>query len=103
MIKIDKEDINKKVYFFDNGNEDNLPENYNRDNLKELNELNTELNINNNNYEYKKYFIPDKEGDYKINIKLNIDLKDCSYMFAGCENIIDINFSLWEYRPCRWG
>ena len=82
LIKIKKEDINKEIYFVK----------HNNNNLKELNELNTELNINNNNYEYKKYFIPDKEGDYKINIKFNIDLKDCSYMFAGCENIIDINF-----------
>ena len=54
--------------------------------------MNTELYINNNNYEYKKYFIPEKEGEYKIIIKFNIDLKDCSYMFVGCENIININF-----------
>ena len=92
LIKIDKEDINKKVYFFDNGNEDNLPENYNRDNLKELNELNTKLYINYKNYEYKKYFYPEKEGEYEIVIKFNNVLKECSYMFAGCENIININF-----------
>ena len=65
---------------------------YNHDNLKELNEFNTKLYINNNSDEYKKYFIPKKEGEYKINIRFNIDLKDCSCMFAGCENIININF-----------
>ena len=41
------------------------------DNLKELNELNTELYINNKKYKYKKYFIPEKEGIYSILLKFN--------------------------------
>ena len=40
----------------------------------------------------KNIFIPNKEGIYNINIKFNINLTDCSYMFVGCDNIININF-----------
>ena len=57
-----------------------------------MNELNTELYINEKKEKYKKYFIPIGEGIYNINIKFNIYLTDCSYMFSGCENIININF-----------
>jgi len=99
LVKIEEKDINKKIYLLDNGyNEYNeygynkWVEHYNHDNLNELNKFNTELYINKRQYEYKKYFIPEKEGEYEIIIKFNIDLVDCSYMFVGCENIIDINF-----------
>ena len=62
------------------------------DNLKELNELNTELYINNIKYKYKKYFKPDKEGIYIIILNFNnISIKDCSFMFCNCMSIIDID------------
>ena len=61
-------------------------------NLKELNELNTELYINDNKNKYQKYFIPENEGEYKIKIKFNINLTDCSFVFAGCKNITNIKF-----------
>ena len=57
------------------------------DYLKELNEDNTELYINGNKRKYEKYFIPEKEGEYIIELRFNINLTDCSYMFSGCENI----------------
>ena len=93
-IKIDKSDINKKIYFIDNTDYIEYKSNikHYHDNLKELNELNTELYINNNKYKYEKYFRPDKIGIYKIKLKFKINIKDCSFMFAGCENIININF-----------
>ena len=101
-IKIEKEDINKKIYFLDNeyGPIENGKwiEYYKHDNLKELNELNTDIYINKKKYEYKKYFKPEKEGEYEINIKFNIDLVDCSYMFAGCKNIININFKSFNTK-----
>ena len=88
LIKVKKEDIQKKVYFLDN-----YKENFNKgDNLKELNNDNTELYIDGNKNEFKKYFIPKDEGDYHIKLKFNINLTDCSYMFAYCENITQINF-----------
>ena len=61
-------------------------------NLKELNESNTELYIDNTNYKYKKYFKPEKEGIYSIKLKFkNISIKDCSFMFCDCNNIIGID------------
>ena len=38
--------------------------------LKELNEINSELYINNKKYRYKTYIIPEKEGIYYFNGKL---------------------------------
>ena len=78
IIDIKKELIDKKIYFLNNYNENE------EDHLKELNKNNTKLYINNKKYEYKKYFIPEKEDEYIIKLIFNINLKDCCYMFAGC-------------------
>ena len=40
-----------------------------------------------------KYFIPKKEGIYKIKLKFNIYIKDCSFMFYNCYKIINIDLS----------
>ena len=71
-VKINKDDINKDIYFLDNtnGTYDDRLEHYN-DNLKVLNESNTELYINDKKSKYKKYFKPDKEGIYIIKLKFN--------------------------------
>ena len=69
----------KGFYFLDNSK--------NHDNLKELNELNTEIFINNKKYKYTKSFKSEKEGLYEIKIKFKIKLKDCSYMFHRCYNL----------------
>ena len=89
IINIDKNEINKKIYFLDNYYYDeNHDKKYTNDHLKELNENNTELYINNKKMEkYEKYFIPEKEGAYKIELRFDIYLTDCSYMFSGCEKI----------------
>ena len=69
IIKIEKVDINKKLYFFDNYNDNN--------NLKEINESNTEVYINNKKENvFKKYFMPVKEGEYQIKIKFNKIIND---------------------------
>ena len=108
-IKIGKDDINKKIYFLDN-TDGNIPvrlevneeseyglkeirEKHNHDFLKELNELNTELYINNKKYKYEKYVIPEKEGMYHILLKFNILVTDCRFVFYGCKNIINIDLS----------
>ena len=49
------------------------------DHLKELNEYNTELYVNGNKRKIEKYFIPEKEGEYIIELRFNIKLTDCSY------------------------
>ena len=93
-INVDVKEVNKQIYFLDNYyNDDNEGVNYNHDHLKELNEDNTELYINGSKRKYEKYFIPEKEGEYKIELKFEVNLKDCSYMFSGCENIKYINLS----------
>ena len=42
--------------------------------------------------EFKNYYIPEKEGEYNIKLKFNINLIDSSYMFANCDKIVQINF-----------
>ena len=94
IIDIDKNVLNKKIYFLDNYYYDDTGnKKYTHDHLKELNEHNTELYINGNKKKYEKYFIPEKECQYKIELKFDIYLTDCSYMFSGCENIKYIHFS----------
>ena len=93
LLNITNEDINKEIYFLDNYEYiDKEGCKHLHDNLKELNQSNAELYINNNKYHYKKYFIPNKSGEYYIKLKFNINITNCSYMFAGCKNIININF-----------
>ena len=79
FVKVNKNNINKEVYFL------------NKDNNKELNEKNSKLFINNKEYKYQKYFQTRKEGNYSIVLKLNTKIKDCSFMFYNCPNIINID------------
>jgi len=97
-IEIGKGDVNKNIYFLDNTDyiDEDSKINHFHDNLKELNKLNTELFINDKKYEFQKYFIPKKEGVYSIRIKFNIFIKNCSYMFNECQNIINIDLSSFE-------
>ena len=82
-LSINSKEVNKEIYFLCN---------YEKDNFKELNESNSVIIINNEKTDFKKYFKPEKEGKYKIKIKFNINLTDCSYMFANCKSIKNINF-----------
>ena len=92
-LKIEKKDVNKDIYFLDNVDYIEYRRNIKHfhDNLKEMNELNVNLYINNNRMKYKKFFIPEKEGIYTIKLKFKINIKDCSFMFAGCKNITRID------------
>ena len=92
LINAEKEDINKEIYFLNGESEEKQDSKYINENIKQLNDMNTELYINNKKENYKKFFKPEREGEYNINIKFNIYLTDCSYMFAGCEKIIKIKF-----------
>ena len=82
-IEIEKKDVKKIIYFLDNT--DYIDENNNRkhyhDNLPELNISNTELFINGEKFDFQKYFIPKKQGIYIIKLRININIKNCSYMF----------------------
>ena len=91
-VKIEQKDINKNIYFLDNFNQAE----HCHDNLKELDELNTEIFIDNIKYKYTKSFKPEKDGLYEIKIKFNIKIKDCSYMFYECSNLKDIDLSSFD-------
>ena len=94
LMKIEKEsELNQEIYFLDNYEyDDSEGMKHLHDNLKELNEKNTKLYINNIATKYKKCFKPDKLGEYNINLKFTTNIRDYSYMFAGCNNIINIDF-----------
>ena len=94
-LKVGKQDIDKDIYFLDNTDYTEFKTNIKHfhDNLKELNKLNVNLYINDKKYEYKKYHRFKKEGIYEVKLEFKKNIKDCSFMFAGCYNIIDINFS----------
>ena len=92
-LKIENKDINKEIYFLDNSN--------NHGNLKELNESNVKLYINDEEYKFKKYFKPVKEGIYEIKLKLKIEMEDCSYMFSNCKNLISINLSSFNSQKVK--
>ena len=86
IIKVDEKDVKKKMYFLCN---DKLENN----NIKQLNDSNTEIYINGAEHNFKRYFIPNEKREYKIELKFHFNLTDCSYMFAGCNNIIKINLN----------
>ena len=65
---ISKAELNKDTEY----GIDIMEKEHHRDFLKELNESNVELYINNIKYKYDKYFIPKKKGNY---IKLKFIIK----------------------------
>ena len=109
---IREEDINKEIYFLDNGYFTNIDESFLdngsftnevdegniHNNLKELNENNTKIYINNLEHKYCKYFKPEKIGVYEIKIEINFPITNCSYMFSCCNNIINFDFSSFNTR-----
>ena len=113
-VKINEEDINKKIYFLDSSKASEKYEDYensykeeenneivNGDHLKKMNKSNVELYNNNKKYEYKKYFTPEKEDIYSIIIKLNSGVEDCSWMLGLCFNIIYIDLSYFNSSKVR--
>ena len=93
LLEIKQKHLSKDIYFLDNTDYTDLNgEKHLHDNLKELNSTNVDLYINNIKYDFKKFFTPDKEGEYSIKLKFKKKLKDCSFMFARCKNIIKIDF-----------
>ena len=89
----------REVYFLDNTNYiDNKNFQKTHDNLKELNKSNVKLYINEEEYEYNKFFFPKKCGMNIIKLVLDIKIEDCSYMFYNCRNIISIDLSSFDSR-----
>ena len=75
IVDVKNEDINKKIYFLGNyKHKDNKGRNIFCGKSEDLIESNTEIYINDNKYNYKKYFIPEKEGKYSIKLKFKINI-----------------------------
>ena len=88
ILNIEKDDINKDIYFLDKTN----------NHLKEFNSSNVDFYINDVKYIYQKNFRPEYVGIYSIKIKLKFNIKDCSYMFYNCKNLIYIDLSSFETK-----
>ena len=101
-IKIGKEDISKKIYFLDNeyylqNNVEIKFDDFNKELKELLNNQQIEIYINGQiKNEKNNYFIPDKEGEYEIKLIFKKKIKDCSYMFRNCENIIRLDLSSFD-------
>ena len=101
MLKVDKKDISKEINFLDNEYylENYIRKDFNDHNkeIKELNKEKVELYINGENQKiFKKCFMPDKEGEYKIKIIFKYKINDCKYMFRNCNNIISVDLSSFD-------
>ena len=79
-LKADEEDLNYKFYYLGEKG------------LKELEESDIDLYINKYISKYKKYFVPKKEGIYKIKLIFKKDINDCSFMFENCNRFRFIFF-----------
>ena len=88
IMDIEEENLKEDIYFLNNIEIGN-----NHPNLKELNENNVKLFINGVEHKFQKYFRPNEIGKYSIILKFNENIKDCSYMFYNCNNIINIDLS----------
>ena len=92
-IKINEDEINKDIYILNNPYINDEEKEDNSEGLKELNQTNTEIFINDVKNEYKKFKKFEAKGEYKIKIKFHILLKDCYCMFLGCKNMTTVDLS----------
>ena len=94
VLDIKSYDVNQEIYFLYNNTYFGIEENKvinNNYNLKQLNDSNAELYINENKYNYNNYFVPEKEGFYNIRLVFKLIIKDCSFMFCKCKNLVSID------------
>ena len=98
MVKVDKdEDINKNINFLGI----KFMNNENNNNNENLNEL-IDVYINDKKLEqFQKFFFPEKKGAYRIKLLFKKLILDCSYMFADCKNIININFKNFNSKEVK--
>ena len=91
-LKVDKSDVNKKIYFLDNSDDKEESKN----NSKELNETKVKIYLDEKEINFSKYFEPKKEGTYKMKLKFMSQMNNCSCMFYKCSNIKNIDLSSFE-------
>ena len=98
-LSIKEKDINNDINFINNNyylekNHKEILIKHNK--LKELNNDNTALFIDDEKCDFKKYNKFDKKGDHTIKLKFYIFLKNGSHLFLGCKNICNIDLSLFK-------
>ena len=91
-LKVNARDINKEIYFLNN--KDNTKGK--NEELENLNNEDCQILINGKSKNFSKFFKPEKEGEYEIEIIFKKKLKNCSYMFANCEKIIKLDLSSFD-------
>ena len=111
-LKVEKEDLNKRIYFMynnsKNNNDNNINDNFNNDFIRRaksleivyylINDKSIVIYIDEEKKEQKNYyFIPTISKIYTIRITFGEQLvSDCSYMFYNCDKIISIDFSYFN-------
>ena len=97
-LEVKEWELYKNCYFLDNTvdyeDKDGIKKSH--FNLREMSEYNVKLFINGIEHKYRKYFTPNKIGIYKIKLKFYETVKDCSFMFYNCDNIINIDLSSFQ-------
>ena len=81
-LNIDKNDLNKEIYFLNNTSQLE----------KYLNGANIKLYINGKKEKFRKY-LKAEEQQYSVVLKFPHRMKDCSKMFMDCYYIVDIDLS----------
>ena len=99
VSQTDKKKYNNKIYFLENEylkrNDEQI---FFEEKFKELNPENTELYINNEKKEFKKYFETTLEegDDYTIRLIIKTKIKSCNSMFHACLHIKSIDLSKFD-------
>ena len=98
--RYDKKDyLQNKIYFLDNTDySDDQGFKHFHDGLREINQTNAELIINNVKYPFQKFLNLKEEGTYNIILNLKIALTDCTNMFHGSKYLTKIDFSSFETK-----
>ena len=88
-IKIEQSDLNKTIYFLDNTSNTSKQTRF-KENDKFAN---TTLIIDGKTVAFKNSLTSNKICTFSIKLLFKNKLSNCSYMFCGCKNIINIDFS----------
>ena len=88
----DKDRYDSDIYFLNNHDKNEEDEQF----LKQLNQTNVDLFINNKKYKYSPCFKPSLKGIYTIRLVFKINLTTCKSMFANCKNITSIDLSSFD-------
>ena len=85
VIKIDKRDVEKEIYIFNDYYIKN-----------DVNENTVDIFINNIRHDYRRFFYFQKEGLYYIKLKFKKPIKSCESMFEGIDKIISMDLSSFD-------